>query len=228
LSIASFFAELSTTDDSSAILFDDPVSSLDDAWRRHVANRLVQEAKKRQVIVFTHDLVFLVALAENADKACVELQHQSLQRGYDVAGLCESGPPFEGMKAKDRIGYVKNQHQAAAKLFRDNQPREYRSAGQHIYGHLRQAWERAVEEVLLGGVVERYRKTIETQRARQLGDIRDRDCEALDAGMSKCSAWEGGHDHATAEGSSFPDPPEIANDIEALEEWIKEIHRRRK
>jgi wobble nucleotide-excising tRNase len=51
LSIASFFAELSTAEDRSAILFDDPVSSLDDAWRRHVAERLVNEARSRQVIV---------------------------------------------------------------------------------------------------------------------------------------------------------------------------------
>lgn len=40
LSIASFFAELSTADDRSAILFDDPVSSLDQAWRCGVQNGL--------------------------------------------------------------------------------------------------------------------------------------------------------------------------------------------
>ena len=45
LSIAAFFAELSTTEYPSAILFDDPVSSLDYKWRSSVASRLVQEAK---------------------------------------------------------------------------------------------------------------------------------------------------------------------------------------
>ncbi len=227
LSIASFFAELSTTDDRSAILFDDPVSSLDDAWRRYVAGRLVEEARARQVVVFTHDIVFLVSLMESAEKASVDLRHQSLQRGYTVAGLCESGPPFEGMKVRDRIGYVKNRLQAAGKLYRENEPTKYREAGQHIYGHLRQSWERAVEEVLLGGVVERYRKSVETQRARQLGDITDEDCKALDAGMGKCSTWEGGHDHAAAEGSQFPDPSEIEQDVQALEAWIKRIRDRR-
>ena len=52
LSIAAFFAELSTADDSSAILFDDPVSSFDYKWRESVARRLVTEAKNRQVVVF--------------------------------------------------------------------------------------------------------------------------------------------------------------------------------
>ena len=59
ISIAAFFAELSTADDPSAIVFDDPVSSLDFEWRSNVAKRLVQESAKRQVIVFTHDVVFL-------------------------------------------------------------------------------------------------------------------------------------------------------------------------
>ena len=58
LSIAAFFAELSTADDPSGIVFDDPVSSLDYKWREGVARRLVKGAKKRQVIVFTHDVVF--------------------------------------------------------------------------------------------------------------------------------------------------------------------------
>ncbi|MDP3617342.1 MAG: AAA family ATPase, partial [Rhodoferax sp.] len=58
LSIAAFFAELSTADDPSGIVFDDPVSSLDFQWRGSVAQRLVEESKRRQVIVFTHDVVF--------------------------------------------------------------------------------------------------------------------------------------------------------------------------
>jgi energy-coupling factor transporter ATP-binding protein EcfA2 len=52
LAIAAFFAELSTADDPSGIVFDDPMSSLDYKWREAVAGRLVREAKTRQVIVF--------------------------------------------------------------------------------------------------------------------------------------------------------------------------------
>ena len=68
ISIAAFFAELSTADDPSAIVFDDPVSSLDFEWRNNVAKRLVEESKHRQVIVFTHDVVFLLALKQYAEE----------------------------------------------------------------------------------------------------------------------------------------------------------------
>ena len=66
LSMASFFAELSTAAHRSAILFDDPVCSLDHTWRRNVAKRLVMESRARQVVVFTHDIVFLLALGDAA------------------------------------------------------------------------------------------------------------------------------------------------------------------
>ena len=68
LAIASFFAKLSTADNRSTIVFDDPVSSLDYKWREGVARRLVEEAKTRQVIVFTHDVVFLLRLKELAEE----------------------------------------------------------------------------------------------------------------------------------------------------------------
>jgi ABC-type dipeptide/oligopeptide/nickel transport system ATPase subunit len=68
ISIAAFFAEPSTADDPSAIVFDDPVSSLDFEWRSNVAKRLVQESKQRQVIVFAHDVVFLLALKQYAEE----------------------------------------------------------------------------------------------------------------------------------------------------------------
>jgi hypothetical protein len=176
----------------------------------------------------THDIVFLVALTDFAEKHEVNLLHQSLHRGSTVAGLCESGPPFDGMRVKDRIGYIKVRFQEAKKRHKENKPNEYKQFGQHIYGHLRQAWERAVEEILLNEVVLRFRKSIETNRAKKIGDITPDDCKRLEDGMTKCSTWEGGHDHAPALGSAFPDPDEIEQDLKALEDWIGAIRNRRK
>ena len=58
VAIAAFLAELSTSESNSAIVFDDPVSSLDHVYKDNVAERLAEEGKNRQVIVFTHDHVF--------------------------------------------------------------------------------------------------------------------------------------------------------------------------
>lgn len=229
LSIASFFAELSTAADRSAILFDDPVSSLDHHWRSSVAERLVKESQSRQVIVFTHDIVFLLSLVDHAEKSGVEPKHQYLRRVPNGAGLSEQRLPWAAMKVKDRIGHLKDLYQAAAKLHRDGKQPEYEKDGAHIYGLLREAWERGIEEILLEGVVERYRNSVQTlNKIHKLSTISIDDCRAVENGMDKCSKWLAGHDQAAAENEPFPDPSDLERDIRALEDWVKTIRDRRK
>ena len=227
LSIASFFAELSTAEDKSAILFDDPVSSLDHNWRAQVAERLVVESKSRQVIVFTHDIVFLLALAEKADRLGVTIKHQHLRRGPAEAGLSSQELPWTAMKVRGRIGRLKKLCQEAGATYRKGDQGKYEQDASVIYGLLREAWERGVEEVLLGGIVERYRNTIQTQQVSELVDICDADCDALNAGMTKCSKWLPGHDQAAAESEPFPEPDEVEVDIKAFEDWVQRIRKRR-
>ena len=103
LAIASFFAELSTADDRSAIVFDDPVSSLDYKWRDGVARRLVEEAKTRQVIVFTHDVVFLLRLKELADEEEVEQLDRYVRNLPGGAGVCAEELPWVALKVSSRV-----------------------------------------------------------------------------------------------------------------------------
>ena len=131
------------------------------------------------------------------------------------------------MKVKDRIGYLKDLWQEAEKIYRTKGQENYEQRASYIYGLLREAWERAFEEVLLGGTVERYRNSVQTQHAKQLADINVVDCSALDAGMEKCSRWLPGHDQAGAENAPVPDPAELKGDIKALEDWVKGIRSRR-
>jgi energy-coupling factor transporter ATP-binding protein EcfA2 len=107
LSIAAFFAELSTADDPSAILFDDPVSSFDYNWRESVAERLVEEARTRQVIVFTHDIVFLLLLQQYADKRGVGRLDQHVRQLQIGAGVCEAELPWIALPVKKRVGFLK-------------------------------------------------------------------------------------------------------------------------
>ena len=227
LSIASFFAELSTAADRSAILFDDPVSSLDHHWRGSVAKRLVVESQSRQVIVFTHDIVFLLALKEKAQELDIDLKDQYLRRDSNRSGLSSQQLPWAAMKVKNRIGHLNHLYQAADKTYRNGNQEKYEQEASDIYGLLREAWERGVEEVLLGEIVVRYRNSVQTQRARQLADICDADCKALDIGMKKCSKWLLGHDQSPAENAPFPEPNELKEDIDALNNWVQGIRKRR-
>jgi ABC-type dipeptide/oligopeptide/nickel transport system ATPase subunit len=228
ISIAAFFAELATADDPSAIVFDDPVSSLDFQWRNAVARRLVEESKRRQVIVFTHDVVFLFALKKFAEDGHIQSLDQHVRRHAQAAGVCAEELPWFAMPVNGRIGYLKNRWQALDKLHRDGNQDAYDEQAKAVYGRLREAWERALEEVLLNDVVQRYRPSIETQRLAKIFDITEADYRTVQAGMAKSSAWLVGHDQAGAARAPVPSPTELKNDILALETWVKSIRDRRK
>ncbi len=227
ISIAAFFAELSTADDPSAIVFDDPVSSLDFQWRNAVARRLVAESKSRQVIVFTHDVVFLLALKQCAEEIDVKPLDQHVRRQSKGAGVCVEELPWVAMPVRGKIGYLKNRWQAADKLSRNGEQDAYEVQAKYLYGLLREAWERALEEVLLGGVVERYRPSVQTLRLAPLSDITDADCKTVETAMTKCSTWLPGHDQAAAARAPVPGSNELKSDIEALGTWVATIRNRR-
>ena len=45
--------------------------------------------------------------------------------------------------------------------------------------------------------------------------------------MTKCSKWLSGHDQAPAVNEDVPEPDEVKTDVDALEQWVKEINKRR-
>ena len=227
LAIASFFAELSTAEDRSAIVFDDPVSSLDYKWREGVARRLVGKAKTRQVIVFTHDVVFLLQLKEVAEDEEVEQRDQHVRNLPGGAGVCVEELPWVALKVRSRVGHLRKLFQDAEKLHRNGHQDAYEKGAVEIYGFLREAWERALEEVLLGGVVERFRSTVQTRQVALLEDITRDDCRTVESAMTKCSRWLRGHNDSPAVRAPVPDPPELKTDIDKLADFLSAIRKRR-
>ena len=81
VALASFLTELATAIHKSTLVFDDPVSSLDHRWRSQVARRLVEEVANRQIVVFTHDLVFANDLHARAREHGVAIKLINVSRG---------------------------------------------------------------------------------------------------------------------------------------------------
>jgi energy-coupling factor transporter ATP-binding protein EcfA2 len=86
LSLADFLTEVNLNPASAAIVLDDPVTSLDHQRKRAIAKRLAEEASVRQVIVFTHDLVFLTLLSDKAEAAGCEVTSHWVQCLEGVPG----------------------------------------------------------------------------------------------------------------------------------------------
>ncbi len=223
IAIGSFLAEVNISGSSGGIIFDDPVSSLDHIRRERVARRLAQEADKRQVIIFTHDLYFLNLLVDEAQKANISFEQQSVTHRSEGFGVPDPDIPFEGMNTKARVGYLRNKHPQIKKLHEAGEEREHRKQTAIAYWELRFSWERAIEEVLLRSVVLRFRKGVETKKLAGV-QVEDADYVTVDKWMTKCSNYS--HDQAMLGGLEVPDPDELLEDINALEKWRAETYER--
>lgn len=229
LSLAAFFTELTTANHTSAVVFDDPVSSLDHVWRERIAHRLIREAKKRQVIVFTHDLFFLRLLVDGGTVASVPVHSQRVRRlNEDTIGVSSNDLPWEALNTRARIGRLRDHWQAADKLFRTGDSDAYEMEAGKIYADLRETWEQAVAEVLLADIVAPYRSDIQTRKVRLLHDITKEECDQVEIAMAQCSRWMSGHTRPLADGTPFPDPGELQNAILEIDLWVKTINSRRR
>lgn len=228
VALAAFLAELSVRSDRSAVVFDDPVSSLDHNRRQLVADRIAELGAEHQVIVFTHDLVFLHMLSVAAEHRGTAISIREVRSTANGAGYSRSHPPLKATKVTAIVGILKQEQQQLAAARRRGEEELYGRGLPYVYGILREGWERAVEEVLLGHVVVRYDPAIQTKPLRWLHDISEPDIAEVNTGMTVTSKWLPGHALAPALNEPLPEPDELLAEVERLEAFIMRIRKRRK
>lgn len=228
VALAAFLAELSVRSDRSALVFDDPVSSLDHHRRQLVADRIAELGGEHQVIVFTHDLVFLHMLSVAAELRGTAISVQEVRSTANGAGYSRSQPPLKATKVTAIVGMLKQEHQQLAAARRRGEDEFYGRGLPYVYGILREGWERAVEEVLLGHVVVRYDPAIQTKPLRWLHDITEADIDEVHTGMTVTSKWLPGHALSPAMNEPLPEPDELLAEVDRLDAFIASIKKRRK
>jgi energy-coupling factor transporter ATP-binding protein EcfA2 len=215
VSIASFLAELSTSDDTCGIVFDDPVSSLDHQWRSRIAARLATEGKKRQVVVFTHDIYFLLELMELCGEHQVPLATQSLTKISGQSGRVNAEMPWVALKAVDRVRVLEPMVTEVEQLVASGDNERARMVEGYFYDRLRTTWERAVEELVFNRSVIRFKMSVETQRLQRVV-LDDADFVTITNNMSLASRRTPAHDAAGAIGGVAPNSTEMAACISAF------------
>jgi hypothetical protein len=211
--LAFFLAEVGTAEHDGGIIVDDPVSSLDDERRAYIAKRLVAESATRQVVVFTHDLAFLLDVLDQAEAAGVEPLVQGVWRGGSEVGRVDEQPPFATMKLRTRVGVLEDE---VEHWDQQNAPADFDEAWRRVcdfYGRLRMTWERAVEERLFRGVVQRLQRAVKTLALKDVV-ITEELAEAVHEGMTRCSYFA--HDAPPSVGASLPGRQDLAADVAKL------------
>lgn len=227
VALAAFLAELSTIDAQSAIVFDDPVSSLDHLHRDRVAARLAEAGESRQVIVFTHDMAFLLLLDEacraTKDRAATPVSYRLISRGTDHAGFCHQDPPANVMPLDKVIDGMKA-HLANVKIHHERGDQaKWQWEVTSFQDQLRTTWERAVEEVV-GPVIRRLSRKVDTTGLIKLTILTDADCTVMREAFGRCSALL--HSQPGEINPRLPAPSMIESEIDALATWVADIRNR--
>lgn len=215
--LADFLTEAQLDPLCCGAIFDDPVTSLDHERRDDIAKRLVELAATRQVIVFTHDIAFLNRLTAMFDVVYgQEPTVVTLRKFGGRIGIIEPDLPWVAQPVGKRIKYLRNKLVTLQKIERTKSQDEYTTAAKAWYGLLREGWERAVEERLLKGVVERFNPAIQTQKLRKL-HIEPQFLTDIETGMTDCSSWV--HDAAEGLNPTIPDTVKAAEDLSQFEKF---------
>jgi ABC-type lipoprotein export system ATPase subunit len=220
LALAGFLTEVALTDGSGPIIVDDPVSSLDRDRSARVAERLAGEASQRQVIVFTHDIIFFNELCGAAEGKGIEPVTIALFGDKDAAGKIDAaGMIWKGLNVSKRIGKIKNDFAPLPKLLAES-PADYEYQVKNLYGRLRDTYERVVEEVIFRDIVRRGTDVIKTQELRYV-TLSDALAIRFHEGMTRANTYS--HDNPASDTVGTPKPEEFTADIAALEELVVEL-----
>lgn len=155
--LADFLTEVELNGACVGVIFDDPVTSMDHVRKESIAQRLVTEADRRQVVVFTHDIMFTNYLATAAE-----------EKGVAFAGRTVWRDGANSPGAIDRLAFPHEHYEGAAhdrakvhyELARTLAGAPQRDALEKACGSLRTAYEDFIQKRLFNNVVRRWRENI--------------------------------------------------------------------
>lgn len=224
VSLATFFADASGRKDYAPIVIDDPISSLDVKYEEAATMRMVELAKKRQVIIFTHRISLIKSLEEFSGKENVELNQLYIRSGMNEKGLLDFKDVYHGNVIR-KLNGLDGELKRLRKV--DPDGRDFENGIGNICKKFRIAIERSVEDPLLQGVVTRFDHQIRTKdKILKLSRIEEDDCRIVDSMMTKYSYYE--HSQPIERPISLPNIDELEKDITLYIEWLKKLKTRMK
>ncbi len=228
LGLAGYFTEAFFDDSKSALVLDDPVTSLDHVRRSHVARRLAQFASDRQVIVFTHDVAFVGDLRRAAEDEQATFTERGIQRrGGKAPGLCTDQHPW---KAKDVGRRFQELEQLVARIKRERDAwdqEEYEKECADWGGKLSETWERLINLEIVYSVVDRGTSEVRPKMFKLLARITADDDREFQQSYGRCSAWARRHDKSPASNYVAPEPADLEQELAFVKAWYERIKKYR-
>jgi len=211
IALAEFLTELQLDNTKAPIIFDDPVNSLDHRIIDEVAKRLIELSKLRQIIIFTHSILFLHSFIQQRDlvhhiQAGIDFIFHSVKENFGETGILD--------EVEETNSYRYYEKKLNTLLNSNHQGQDENKIAASGYGHLRSMIEVTVEEKLLQNTIKRYRKGVAfPSLLRVEGGKIDQHKGKLNDIYEKCCVSIDGHS-SPEEVSSIPTMAELKIDFE--------------
>ncbi|MDE0092033.1 MAG: hypothetical protein OXN83_01960, partial [Oligoflexia bacterium] len=200
-----------------------PISSLDQTFEEAVATRLVKLSNQRQVIIFTHRLSMLGLIEELSKKQNIDINKLAVTKEYWGTGEPGDTPLF-AKNPKEALNNLIDKLSEAKKTLEEEGTEKYKIKADSIITNFRIIIERVIESILLGGIVQRYRKNVHTQKVKDLNKIKVEDCQLIDGLMTRYSSPL--HSQSSETPTQLLEPNELEADFKKLKKWIDEFNKR--
>lgn len=224
LGFVGFLTEAHFDASRSALIFDDPVSSLDHMKRESVARRIVELAKDRQVVVFTHDVAFTMFLRKAAEESTVPYATRGIEKLRKAEpGYTTVHHPWTAKDSAQRIETLRQEVAALRRGEKGMSEEEYQRETETIAGHMSQTWERIISQVIGEPLVDFASLEVRVGKLRIIGRVTEQDVKTYDGSYSRISGWASRHDPHPELNYSPPEVDELENEIKVIADWFKQI-----
>lgn len=224
LGFAGFLTEAHFDASKSALVFDDPVSSLDHMKRESVARRIVSLAEERQVVVFTHDVAFTMMLRKAAGESNVQFATRGIEQRRKIGpGFTTLDHPWTAQDAGQRIDTLRQEVAALRRNEEGMSEGDYLRETENIAGHMSQTWERVISQVLAEPLVDYKSLEVRVRKLRVVGRVTDKDVKTYDDSYSRISGWASRHDPHPELNYAAPTIDQLNTQIEVLATWLKKV-----
>jgi len=216
MGLAMFLAEVQLRADKSTLVFDDPSTSLDHRFRKRMARRLIVLAKERQVIVFTHDAVFLTELRMAANSQGLDPTLKTVEWADQRPGSVIDGLAWENDKFFSQLDRIQKESSDLAASCNDQlndaESRQVRS----LYAMLRGALERGIREIVLFDTVHPFADQVKIENVGAIIGFSLEDWKAIVDLHDECSGVIAAHDTPSDSQQEIPHPSELVEKLKAI------------
>ncbi|MGV8155201.1 MAG: AAA family ATPase [Alkaliphilus sp.] len=171
-SLAELFAEAALTDYKGIYIFDDPVNSLDETNIDYVAKRILKLVEDgNQVIIFTHNILFLNELIEVEKEPIISIEKVENENKPEKAFVVIESQAFNEKALKIRKKRIQDIMEEIKELRGKLNLVEMRSKIAYMYSEMSGYLEDYFEKKILGGIITRHRNNIRMHSVKNLKDI---------------------------------------------------------